>query len=764
VASQAVFATELVLEEVIVTAQKRAEPAQHIAIAIDALDADAIAQLRVNDSDRLLALFPNLGSKASSSINSGFSIRGVGTANFHVTAQNAVGAYLDEVSLPTPFTSQQALFDLERIEVLRGPQNTLFGRNTTGGAVNMSSIKPVFDAPDNYLQIAGGTANARAVDAGIGGVLSESLAYRIALHSKNRDGVFVDLSERKDTGRIERHAGRAQLLWRPNADQQLLLRLHGSYDRSDRGPRKALGLWQQGSANTGNYAAADCPQINSFASTRFEGLNNCVTVVNGTEVNPSTNSWNEVYDAANTAADIDFEGVSLRYHVDFAAMQLLSITSRDSVSVNFQENTTAIGRPVFYPGQQADYSVFSQELRLSSQDDSTLRWMTGVYYAYHDDELATIIRNATNGTPPFTVVPAVIVEQRVEIASAYGQLQWDATDRLGVTLGLRYTSDRKRGDSTSIVIAGTNNGLPGRPAPSDQLYSINDINTLAGNTPGSCPPAIGGLPCKLGPINVQQKLSEWGGRASLDWQVQDNLLAYLSFSRGFKSGAFDTRALAIFAGNANKPVGPEFLNAWETGIKSEWLNQRLRINGALFLYDWRDLQVFATAADGSPAFLNVPRSKLSGAEFSVDWAAGNNWRLGLDLGWLDSEITDDGGLKSARNGADIAAAPEFTANTSIEKLFNFENSSLTLTLLARYRGAFNSGFTNSPRMNLAAQTHVDAQARWQFNDLQLSLDVENITREKSCSIIGDEGALTNVVTCLAQPDNRIITIGMRLDF
>ena len=143
-----------VLEEVVVTAQKREQNVQDVPIAIDALSRDSILAQRVTGPDDLVKLLPNLSLQTASAVNSGFAIRGVGTNNFHLTAAQAVGLYFDEVSQVTPFTSQLGLFDMERIEVLRGPQNTLFGRNTTGGAVNFISRRPdPKEGTNGYAQV-----------------------------------------------------------------------------------------------------------------------------------------------------------------------------------------------------------------------------------------------------------------------------------------------------------------------------------------------------------------------------------------------------------------------------------------------------------------------------------------------------------------------------------------------------------------------------------------------------------------------------------
>src|SRR5690349_3292378 len=182
------------LEEVVVTAQKREQNIQGVPIAIDAMSRDTILAHRITGPDDLVKELPNLSLKTASAVNSGFAIRGVGTQNFHLTASQAVGLYFDEVSQVTPFTSQLGLFDMERIEVLRGPQNTLFGRNTTGGAVNFITRHPdPEDGHNGYINVNLGNFGKLDGEGAVGFALGDHFALRLAAQSQNRDGVFRDV-------------------------------------------------------------------------------------------------------------------------------------------------------------------------------------------------------------------------------------------------------------------------------------------------------------------------------------------------------------------------------------------------------------------------------------------------------------------------------------------------------------------------------------------------------------------------------------------
>ncbi len=759
------------LEEVVVTAQKRTESVQDVPIAINAMTGDSLREMGVGNTDDLAAMFPNLSLKAFSGINSGFSIRGVGSQNYHTTAQQAVGTYVDEVSLVSPFVNQLAFFDLERVEVLRGPQNTLFGRNTTGGAVNIISVKPTTDGFEGFANARLGNEGRADIEAAVNIPLGDSLAARLAIQSTSRDAIYHDVIDDEDTGAEERLAGRLQVLWQPGEMTDVLFNFHGGYNHSDRTPRKALGKWQEGSDNIGTAAArgpADCPLLLSSDPERFTQANNCVTATNGTVLNPSTpNRWRDVNDVSSNLAEVDFEGAFVKVTHGFESIELTSITSYDKIDVFQADNYAGAGVVFFHPMQDATYEVWSQELRFASTDAGDLQWIGGAYYSHEEDDLGIQIRNATDGTPPFTVVPSVIIPQEVDIFSVYGQFDYALTESLTLTAGLRWTSDEKSGVSTSRVGAGTTTGRVGAPvAPADAIFTNEFMIELTDAGAGACPPPVGGLPCILS-FDVDQTLEEWGGRLSLDWAFSDNAMAYASYSRGFKSGAFDTRALAAFAGNADQPVGPEFLDAFEVGMKSTSDDATLELNGALFFYLWEDLQTFAVDDSGAPAFLNVPETELYGAEIELKWAPGNDWYIQGGIGYNHSEITDAGGLNTVKEGAVLAHSPEWTASGLVRKEFMIGNSILGIQSNVSYTDKVNSSNFESPYQWHDSTLYVNARINYVFGDAQqfeLALWGENLTEQKACAMIAEDGTLTNGASCLMTPGMAFYGVSGQVNF
>ena len=737
------------MEEVVVTAQKREESAQDVPIAISALAGNQLEAMGVSGTDDLLKVFSNLSVKPGSDINSGFSIRGVGTDNFHVTAQQAVGQYQDEVSLVSPFVSQFGLFDVERIEVLRGPQNTLFGRNTTGGAVSIISRKPeVGGELEGYLRANVGNEGRLDYEGAVTVPMGSTAAARVSLQSKNRGGIYNNLTTGTEVGDIERNSGRFQLAWHPSDKLRFLASGHANFSRSDRTPFKGNGI-------TLADGVTPCPNLASGTS-QFKGVNPCVAVLGTSVENPSTSRWRDVRDGAPDVSEVDFYGGYLRVEYDFQSFSFTSISAYDKITMNYMENTGGASTAGFFPGQDADFEVFQQEVRIVSTHDGPWRWIAGGYYSAEDDTLATIIRNGAPGTPPFTVIPSIEIQQDVDIWSLYGKIDIDLTENLTLFGGLRWTNDSKQGISIARIAAGTVTGAPGSPRLPDSFYTdlprLRSLTAAAGAAGGGCPPPP--LPCQSADLPVAQEIEELGGKIGMNLQLNENVMGYVSYARGFKSGAFDTRALAAFAGTADQPVGPEFLNSVEAGIKSEWLDGALIFNASIFTYDWIDLQVFDVDALGRPAFLNIPKTEINGIDVEVKWVPAESWFVQAGLGYLDTEIIDDGGLTTVLAGSNLNQTPEVTFNGLIVKDFQIGDGYLSLQTDFQYVDEHNSTLNGDPEGRIESAFFINARAAYTFgNEQQYEVAVwgHNLTAEKTCYDISRNDGLTNSSACTQNP-------------
>ena len=732
-------------DEIIVTAQKRAENIQDVPISIDALGSDSLLKQRITSSDDLAKEFPNLSIQQASSINSGFTIRGVGTNNYHLTAQQAVGQYVDEVSLVTPFTGQLGLYDLERVEVLRGPQNTLFGRNTTGGAVNYITNKPDPDAGiEGYGRLTYGRFNRVDVEGAINVPLADTLAVRGAFQVQLRDGPYRNVLTDEQLGATERYSGRLSVGWEPDADTSVLLSGHVGYSRGTRQPRKAIGRF-----NADN--TAECGALTQQGDQFLQAVD-CLTFdKSGTPFNPSLDGWRDTYDGWSNRADVDYVGGLLRIDRALGSVDLTSLTSYDRTEVAFAENLS--GLPYLQQGtyQQGDYKIFSQELRLSGSFGEA-QWILGGFYSNEKDDLATIARNNSVGPATRAVMPMVTIDQEGNIYSLYGQVDYAVSDTVSITGGLRWTSDRKTGLRNVINQFDTVDGLRTSARLGVEDYITREqLEANASAFTNACAPGV--TPCSGPLLTLTQNLSQFAGKIGVDVQLADDVMAYASYSKGFKSGSFDIRAQAVFNGTGDNPVQPESLDAYEIGLKTELFDRLATFNIATFFYKWKDLQTFGTIPDIGPAFINVPGSELLGAEASLQIKPGNGWQISLAGGYTDSKVTDVGNLVSdvAEVGAPLPRTPKWTFNGSLEKSMNIGEFVLTPRVSARYRSLTQGGLTFDPANDIKATVFVDTAIDFEFgNDLQyvLTLFVDNLTGTKTCAAIGLIRGVTDTQTCL----------------
>jgi len=758
IASQANAQTEdaAVLEEVVVTAQKREQNVQDVPIAIDALSRDSILAQRVTGPDDLVKLLPNLSLKTASAVNSGFAIRGVGTNNFHLTAAQAVGLYFDEVSQVTPFTSQLGLFDMERIEVLRGPQNTLFGRNTTGGAVNFITRRPdPEDGTNGYINLNAGNFGKLDGEGAVGFALGENFAMRAAVQVQNRDGVFTDVDSGDKIGSIDRKSARLGFGWTPSEDTNAWLSLHYGKSDPERVPRKATGRFMADNVTP-------CPNNNSGAP-QFDGASDCFARnKTGVPYNPSLDGWRNAHDAANNTAMVELTGALLRFEHDFGAVSLASLTGYDSVEQHLADESGGLSYIQFQAQQQGDYQTFSQELRLTSNSEGKVQWIAGVFYSHENDHFATTARNNAVGPPTLSVVPTAILNQQGDVASAYGQIDVAFTEKLNLNFGLRYTNDKKEGQTTVVTMFDTDTGLnTGTRLPEDFLYGRDFVLAHEDDFPNACAPGV--TPCSGPWKDVEQDYSKTAGKIGLDYHFGDNTMGYVSYSTGFKAGAFDTRAQAVLLGTGDLPVKPEELSSYEVGFKSEFLDRRMKLNVTAFYYDWQDLQTFATIPGVGPAFLNLPESTIIGQELEWQFAPGGDWLLRLYGAHLDTEVTDTGtlGPDAAIEGAPLQQAPEWTFNGGISKGFALGSNRLTFSANGRYADEQWGTMNMRPNTLVDSTTFVDASVSYEFGeDRRYGLTAwgENLTSEKTCFVLGDLDGFTWTNAC--QPNEGTALYGL----
>ena len=712
------------LEEIVVTAQKRAESLQDVPISVQAFTGENLDELGIQSAEDIMLFVPNAAILPQGGSKINYFIRGVGTADFHLNVVGAVGVYLDDVALNSPFAVTFNTFDMERVEVLRGPQNTLFGRNTTGGAVNYISRKPNVDEGLNgYLEVGYGRYDQFDIEAGGGVALGENAAARVAFSSNMRDGVWNNHTLGKDTGNYQRQAMRGQFRVQPGDSLDLLFNVHGGISRSNPDPYKNVGL--QDPANR----AAPCP----VPADDLVPQNN-PNCIDSTGFSHQYQDWEDAFGNLEMKENVDLWGTSFRAEWDLDAFSIVSVTAYEEFEVEFAEDSDASPNMGFQFYQDGEYEQWSQELRLQSAADGALRWIAGFYWFFEEGEYATAVRRtpaplAPAGPRNFNIIPNTIVDQDNEVYSVYGQVEYDMQPDVTATVGLRWTKETKEGvNSPSVRCVGTGGPPFCPPASNNFRPGLDTIPDL----PGVFFPD---------PEVLDYDSTDWGARFALDWQASDDVLLYGSISRGFKGGGFSLAALQALTGNAAESVEPEILWAYEIGAKTSWLNNSLQLNGAVFYYDWSDLHSFQplvhpVSGEAIPRLLNVPEASLKGGEVELQWAPEGGWLLIAGVGLLDGEIDDPGEIVGIFEGNNLPNTPDMTFNGLARKEFATNGGTFSIQANWWYKDEVTYDLANAP--NLSQQEGVwnlDARAAFRFGPgerFEVAAWGKNLNGEKYC--------------------------------
>lgn len=741
------------LEEIIVTAQKREQSIQDVPVAMRAFTGETMKTLGVTNASDLVNITPGfaLGTQAGSNRN--YFLRGVGTSDVHLTAASAVGQYFDGITLTSGFHAKAALFDMERVEILKGPQNTLFGLNTTGGAVNYISRQP---------EIGGGTQGSASVKLGnnnrveaelaIGFDVTDALAARVALQSIDDDGAFKSISNGERYGDDDIKTGRMTLLWQPTDQASLTFNVHGLKSNNNSTSIRAMGTR---SPDGSGGLCADVPT----GVIDFSDNTNCLSRDGGgtgeLASDPSTGDW------GLSAQDIGFEdlntkGAYLKFDYDLPWATFTSITSWDNLkfrNANDNDGGDTLGLQSY---QQDDRDTFQQELRLISTEDQNLRWIAGAYYLGEEADSYTGLRGARGAFRNGVQIPNIQLDHSKDNLGIYFQGEYDITDAVTLTAGVRWSDEEIKG-----------NYLPSSPsvagAPTSNLYFQEEVAALvAAQNPGNPRFDANGYEIAR---QISQELAnkDIGYTVKLDWKVTDGSMLYVSNSRGFKGSALDIRPVYALVPIANvvssldeTRLDPERLDVWEVGYKGAFWDNRIQFDAAAFLYTYEDLQQFVTAR-GIPILDNAPESEITGFDANIEYGGGRGLFIQAGISLLDTEVTEAGDSAFVE-GAELGNSPDLSFNLLASQEFRLENGSL-LTLMANvsHTGdqvkvtATGGNSRVVDQLSVDAYTLLDASLSYRFGEEQqynLSIYGSNLTDEHFCGavLINDGNAILGNVT------------------
>lgn len=646
--------------EIVVTAGKREQDIQDVPTAITALGEDVFTLQGVGRSaNEVLALVPNASAGTQQHGRPRWWIRGVGAGQQQIDLANPVGFYLDEVYISNASATGLPLFDLERVEVLRGPQGTLWGKNTTGGAIAVVTKKPSFSPGerDNYVKLDYGSYDDKIVQAGVGFVLApDVLAARISGHIENRDGRFTNLFTGDKDNAIEDSVLRGQLLARSGNFEAL------------------LGLHYRKYKTTGGYW--------TVGSYRADGLYR-----NGYA--PPTDR-----DAVNTNAredsDTDQYGGSLKLDWGLGVATLTSITGFERYRTESFGDSDYTPLEIARNHSDAVSKQWSQELRLASNGPGAFKWILGAYY--FNERIRSEAASATlpNGTvlarPGDTAPDAFSIiryTHSAESGAAFANLGYDLTDSVNVTVGARFTRETKTLDFRRNSSAAS----PPPPAPPIAPPSWSDYAQWWRSYTGG----FGGLGTFAG--NLERTWDNFTYDVTPSWGIAPGHLLYFKYAHGVKSGGFNTAAQVPAA---LQVVEPEKLDSFEIGYKSTWLGGAVTFNATAFHYQYDDVQINvvgpnpgAVAGTTTSYLQNAEQAHVNGAEFELTARPVAGLQLNAALGLLDTKYDKLQVVNGGANlsGAEFVRAPHVTLNVGASYEFELgEAGSVQLGADARYQG------------------------------------------------------------------------------
>jgi outer membrane receptor protein involved in Fe transport len=670
--------------EIVVTAQKREQRLQDVGLSVSAFGSEALATARINAVTELTKIVPGLDVTPSPSGTPVYTLRGVGFFESTLSAAPSVALYLDQVPLAIPAFGALTAFDVERIEVLKGPQGTLFGTNATGGAINLIAAKPTSNARAG-MELEYGRFNTVRVGAYVSGPISDTLKGRIAVRASRGDDWQYSYTRDDTLGKTDEVAGRLILDWQPSDRVNLLFNANGWLNRSDpQAPQLARQTTPAdlqapvGSVTFGQVVPPDFPLL----------------LIPAAPANNRAANWSPDY---RPYRDDRFYQTSLTANVDLSdTITLTSLTGYSDLRQRKAASYSGTDLAAFdEAANPADAHDFSQELRLASTDSSArLRWMIGGNYqrTFSYERIDAIYPFASTGFRDGFTANTLDTRQVFEQWAAFGNLEYDLTGQLTLKAGIRYT------DSSRATV-GRVYDTPGYVKPiSGALGLTQFFNVLIplAYVPLFCPdvtftPVVPGQSvsldpetCVSGDYNATLKEDNVPWSIGIDFKPSDDLLVYANLSRGFKGGAFPLVNAASQAQFA--PVPQEKLTAYEVGFKSSFNDNRIILNGAAFYYDYIAKQTRGKTVD--PLFgaleqlVSIPKSRIYGAELDLTAEPVRGLSLRIAGTYLNTRIKEFNGIVGAENvggllfpvfasfeGVDLPFAPKFAASASVDYEF-----------------------------------------------------------------------------------------------
>ncbi len=575
------------ISEIVVTAQKREQSLQKVPIAVTALTSNELAKANIDGQQALPKLTPNMNLTVIASFASVY-IRGVGTQYANPGLESSVAVYLDDTYMPRANNGMFTLNDVARVEVLKGPQGTLYGRNATGGAVRIITNDPKYDRMEVAASATYGSRSRMVLDGMINIPLGDNAALRVTGRHDQRDGHVRNLAP---GARQKRLGNRNEELYMAklhiDATPEFKIKLSGDYSRKNDSEGHNFTNLYPGAPEQLGIALGGCGQTASF-----------YTICN--DNNASLGQKRLI------GQNIESYGATLRLEYDLGSSTLSSTTAFRKTEENNTADLDSTGAPLQIGAGNPWTKQFTQELQIASDGSSDLNYVAGLYYLREKSgyffsvsglalDGALLFPNAALGGDG---------AQKATSWAPYFQFDWKFADKLTLTAGARYTKEKKK-LLYNDVVAGPVNLDTGFP-----------IESLSVRTP---------MPL------VTRKFKQFTPKVTLSYEPADRVMVYATYARGFKSGGLNLPAFGPV-----DSVKPEILDDFEIGWKMQ--TGTIRFNGAAFYYKYKDLQIQITdQTTGGTRVVNAAKADIKGIEADLTWAPDDALEVGIGGGYLDTK-------------------------------------------------------------------------------------------------------------------------------
>ncbi|MGK2925084.1 MAG: TonB-dependent receptor [Lysobacterales bacterium] len=694
------------LEEVTVTARKRVEDLQEVALSVSAMGQQEIEGNFATDLRDLIYISPNTVLDDTSQGPGGVAaayIRGIGVSEVERNFDPAVGVVVDGIFRASASGSLGRALDLERVEVLRGPQGTLFGRNTIGGVIILEHSKPRNEF-SGKLRAGYGNYDTSTLDGVVNIPLADTLALKLAgtIRDQN-EGFFDNLNTGRDEGRVEYSSFTINPLWTPTEN----LEIEWTYvrERSDQDTPPLLNVGQPGQLFCDAFGWCSPNLSTPVSGDRYDVVtaygNEATTIWPGPWNPPGYNSphgFDEAsFDADTNQLEVRWD-INDAYRLDYIVGQW---ENEEKVVTDWDGVTDVL----FHTDRPAEGEQLTNELRLTYDTGGKLAYTVGAYHwdSEYDIRLLSWIGFA---------VPGVILElpqfthQDSKSKAVFFEGDWSFNDTWTLTLGGRYTEDEKTTHQTGIVNA-----------------------------------------------SAEAEWDEFTPKAALRYTIDDASMIYGLYSRGYRAGGFNGRVDSIET--ATIPYNPETVDNYELGYRSEWMDRRLVFNATAFFMDYKDKQEeiqqpSQTSGTGQVTrVVNAATASIKGAEFELTYLVQSGLMVRANLGYLDAGYdsflvntgTANAPIFADFSSLDFRRAPEWTGGLGLNYEWDLGAGSISAQAGYRYLGKHAVDFANKPEANNDAQHLVDASLTYNFDAWYVSGYVRNLLEEDGYQIGFDVAGL-----------------------